>query len=148
MRPVVEACLTCGMPRSPFIRPRLASPPIASPPHAIPARRGFTLVEVVVAVVLLAIAALGVASTATFVARLAATARALALATRANAHIVDSLRGTPCASLGAGSARTPAGSVYWTASATGATRHVRAVLTPLSARVRAPLVEEVIVPCD
>lgn len=100
------------------------------------------------AVFLLAIAAIGVASTATFVARLAATARALALGTRANANIVDSLRGTPCASLGAGSASTVAGSVQWTTSSTGATRHVRAVLTPLSARVRTPLVEEVIVPCD
>lgn len=148
MRPIVEACLTCGMPRSPFSRPRRVSPSLAPPPFHWPTRRGFTLVEVVVAVVLLAIASLGVASTTMFVARLAATARALALAARATADIVDSLRGTPCASLGAGSAGTPAGNVQWTASAAGSTRHVRAVLTPLSTRVRAPLVEEVIVPCD
>lgn len=131
-------CLTCGMPHS---------PPLASRP-SIARRSGYTLVEVVVALVLLAIAALGVASTATFVARLAATARALALATRASANIVDSLRSAPCTTLGAGAANTPAGTVNWSTSTAGSTRHVRAVLTPLSARVHGPVVEEVILPCD
>lgn len=132
------ACLTYGMPHS---------LPLASR-QFISRRPGFTLVEVVVALALLAIAALGVASTATFVARLAATARALALATRASANIVDSLRSVPCATLGTGSASTAAGTVHWSTSGAGSTRHVRAVLTPLSARVHAPVVEEVIVPCD
>ncbi len=124
-------------------------------PHAFhriePARQrraGFSLVEVVVAIVLLAIAALGVASSATFVARLAATARALALATRSTAQVVDSLRSRPCASLGAGSSGTPAGTVRWSIATAPGTRRLRADLTPNSSRVAAPVVEEVIVPCD
>ena len=138
MGSVGGTCLTYGMPRSLHLVHRPSS-------HAPP---GFTLVEVVVALVLLAIAALGVASTTTFVARLAATGRALALASNATASVVDSLRGAPCTTLGAGSASTPAGTVRWTTTPFGTTRHVRATLTPLSVRVRAPLVEEVIVPCD
>lgn len=124
-------------------------------PHALPQRvrpprrrAGFSLVEVVVAVVLLAIAALGVASSATFVARLAATARALALATRSTAQVVDSLRARPCASLGAGTTGTPAGTVRWSIATAPGTRRLRADLTPGSSRVAAPVVEEVIVPCD
>lgn len=141
VRPEALAGLTCGMPRSPR---HLPIPPVpAAPPH-----RGFTLVEVVVALVLLGIAALGVASTATFVAHLAATARTLALATRTHANIVDSLRASPCTALGAGTVSTSAGPVRWSTTGSGATRHVRAVLTPGSVRVHAPLVEEVIVPCD
>ncbi|GMV11545.1 MAG: hypothetical protein AMXMBFR55_32790 [Gemmatimonadota bacterium] len=113
-----------------------------------PPSSGFTLVEVVVAVALLALAALGVASTATFVARLAASARAIAAATRATASVVDSLRSAPCSSLAAGSAATAAGTVRWTTTAAGATRQLHAFLTPGSARVHAPLVEEAIIPCS
>ncbi|HMN09621.1 MAG TPA: prepilin-type N-terminal cleavage/methylation domain-containing protein [Gemmatimonadaceae bacterium] len=113
-----------------------------------PPSPGFTLVEVVVAVALLAVAAIGVASTATFVARLAASARALAAATRATASVVDSLRSAPCSSLAAGSAATAAGTVRWTTTVAGATRQLHAVLTPNSGRVHAPLVEEAIIPCS
>jgi prepilin-type N-terminal cleavage/methylation domain-containing protein len=113
-----------------------------------PTRRGFSLVEVVVAIVLLAIAALGVASSATFVARLAATARALALATRATAQVVDSLRAAPCASLGGGASATAAGTVRWSIASPPGTRRIRAVLSPNSARVTSAVVEEAIVPCE
>lgn len=115
-----------------------------------PTRAGFTLVEVVVATLLLAIAALGVASTTTFVARLAASARALADASRALASTVDSLRSIPCTSLGAGTAGTRVGTVQWTATATatGDTRQLRATLAPSSPRLNAPpIVEEVVLPC-
>lgn len=112
-----------------------------------PTRAGFTLVEVVVATLLLAIAALGVASTTTFVARLAASARALADASRALASTVDSLRSIPCTSLGAGTAGTRVGTVQWTATATGDTRQLRATLAPNSPRLNAPIVEEVVLPC-
>lgn len=112
------------------------------------ARDAFTLVEVVVALVLLATAALNVAATSTYLARLAASARAQALATRATAHVVDSLRSAPCTSLGAGSITTVAGTVRWTATSGAGTRDIRAVLTPISPRVRQPVVEEVLLPCD
>lgn len=100
------------------------------------------------ALVLLAIAALGVASTSTFVARLAASARALALATRATAQVVDSLRSMPCATLAGGSSATAAGVVRWSVAAPGGTRRIHAILTPSGGRVRTPIVEEAIVPCE
>ena len=117
-------------------------------PRALRVPRGFSLVETVVALVLLAIAALGVASVSTFVARLAATARALALATRETAQVVDSLRATPCHALGAGAATTRAGLVRWSVATPGGTRRVHAVLTPTSPRVRTAVVEEAIIPCE
>lgn len=111
-------------------------------------RDGFTLVEVVVALVLLATAALNVAATSTYLARLAASARAVALATRVTAQVVDSLRAVPCASLAAGSASTAAGMVRWTVATTPGTRDICAMLTPNSPRVRQPVVEEALLPCD
>lgn len=126
--------------------PRHRILPLA-PPRRL-RRRGFTLVEVVVAVLLLSMAALGVASTATFAARLAASARALAEATRTTALVVDSLRGVSCASLVSGSAMTVAGTVRWTSTPHAGTRAVRAVLTPTSPRVRNPVLEEVLLPCE
>ncbi len=104
--------------------------------------------EVVVAVVLLAIAALGVASTSTFIARLAASARAVALASRVTARVVDSLRAVPCASLGAGSTSTAAGTVRWSITNATGTRDLHALLTPSSPRVRLPVLEEALLPCE
>jgi prepilin-type N-terminal cleavage/methylation domain-containing protein len=128
--------------------PRHRISPLAPPGRPRPCRRGFTLVEVVVAVLLLSLAALGVASTATYAARLAASARALAEATRATALVVDSLRAVACPSLVSGVATTVAGTVRWTLTPYAGTRAVRAVLTPGSSRVRQPVVEEVLLPCD
>ncbi|HEX4936157.1 MAG TPA: prepilin-type N-terminal cleavage/methylation domain-containing protein [Gemmatimonadaceae bacterium] len=130
--------------------PRFAPPPPTArrrrrAPHG---PRGFSLAEVVVAIVLLAIAALGVASTSTVVARLAATSRAVALATRETARVVDSLRAIPCRALGAGSATTAAGVVHWSVAAPIGTRRVHAVLAPASPRVPRAVVEAAIVPCD
>ena len=100
------------------------------------------------AVLLLAIAALGVASSATFVARLAATAQAVDRATRATAQVMDSLRALPCATLANGAAGTAAGVVRWTATTTPLTKAVRAALTPASPRVARTIVEEVLLPCE
>jgi len=111
-------------------------------------RAGFTLVEVVVAVLLMAIAALGVASSTTYVARLGATAQAVARATRAAAQVVDSLRALPCTTLGSGAVATASGGVRWTTTSTPVTRAVRAVLTPASPRVPNAIVEEVLLPCE
>lgn len=131
---------------------RRSTPLDAPPVDGHPAREGdrdaFTLVEVVVAIVLLATAALDVAATSTYLARLAASARAVALATRETASIVDSLRATPCASLAAGSRTTSAGTVRWTIAAAPGTRDIRAALAPSSTRVRQPIIEEALVPCD
>jgi type IV pilus assembly protein PilV len=124
---------------------RLLVPPA---PNRRSRRTGFTLVEVVVAVLLLSLAALGVASTATFTASLAASTRAHALATRATALVVDSLRSVPCAALASGGANTAAGTVRWTTTTYPGTRAVRAVLTPASPRVRLAIVEEVLLSCD
>ncbi len=127
---------------------QLDAPPVDRHPAPARARDAFTLVEVVVAIVLLATAALDVAATSTYLARLAASARAVALATRETASVVDSLRATPCATLAAGSKTTGAGTVRWTIAAAPGTRDIRAVLTPRSTRVRQPVIEEALIPCD
>ncbi len=141
--------------RRPFDALRGARPstqldaPLVGGHLAVPrSRDAFTLVEVVVAIVLLATAALDVAATSTYLARLAASARAVAHATRETASVVDSLRATPCASLAAGSNTTSAGTVRWTIASAPGTRDIRAVLTPRSTRVRQPVIEEALVPCD
>lgn len=126
----------------------LHAPLVDGHPTRARTRDAFTLVEVVVAIVLLATAALDVAATSTYLARLAASARAVALATRETASVVDSLRATPCASLAAGSRSTSAGTVRWTIAAASGTRDIRAVLSPRSPRVRQPVIEETLVPCD
>lgn len=129
--------------------PRPARPPRANRRRAsATSRDAFTLVEVVVAIVLLATAALDVAATSTYLARLAASARAVALATRETANVVDSLRTIPCASLNAGTTITTAGTVRWTITTQPGTRDIRAVLTPRSRRVRQPVIEEALLPCD
>jgi len=129
--------------RSPRTRPTRTRPARTQPPRA-----GFTLVEVVVATVLLAIAALGVASTATAAAHLAATARALDHASRAIAHVVDSLRSTPCRAIAPGSNTSAAGTVTWSVTPHPGTVAIAARLVPASARVRTTLAEELLLSCE
>jgi prepilin-type N-terminal cleavage/methylation domain-containing protein len=117
-------------------------------PACRPARAAFTLVEVVVATLLLAIAALGVASTSTAAAHLAATARAVEQATRATARIVDSLRSAPCLTLVPGSRASAEGTVTWSVTRYPGSVAVAAWLVPASPRVRSVTPEELLLPCE
>jgi len=111
-------------------------------------RHGFTLVEVVVALLLLAITAIGVASTATFVARLAGTARLIAAASRDTAAVMDSIRALPCGALATGAATTPSGVVNVAVVPAPGIKLLRAQLTPASVRLVASVIEESAVPCE
>jgi prepilin-type N-terminal cleavage/methylation domain-containing protein len=112
------------------------------------ARRAFSLTEVVVAITLLAIGALGVASTTAFTARLTSTAVASDLATRAVADLVDSLRSTPCASLSGGSRASAIGVVTWRITRWPSVARLDVVLAPSSPRVTSSRTAETLVACE
>ncbi len=116
------------------------------PPHA--PRAGFSLTEVVVATTLLAVGALGVASTTAFTARLTSTAVASDLATRAVSDVVDSLRSTPCPSLTGGGRTSPVGALTWRVTRWPSVARLDVVLVPSSRRVSAPRVAETLVACE
>jgi prepilin-type N-terminal cleavage/methylation domain-containing protein len=111
-------------------------------------RAGFSLTEVVVATTLLGIGALGVASTTAFTARLTSSAVASDLATRAVSDVVDSLRGTACASLASGGRTSPVGVLSWRVTRWPSVARLDVVLMPSSRRVGAARIAETLVPCE
>ena len=90
---------------------------------------GFTLIEVIVALVLLTIGVLGLAGVARSVARLTSESARLATATALAGARVERLRAGRCAGLASGSAATGAYTEEWSADAGGAARAVRVTVT-------------------
>jgi prepilin-type N-terminal cleavage/methylation domain-containing protein len=82
-------------------------------------RPGFTLPEVLAAVLIFAVGILGLASSGTFIAIQAGEARAITEGALLAGRVLDSLRSIPCVSVSAGQ-RTGArnATVRWTASPT------------------------------
>lgn len=80
-------------------------------------KRGFTLPEVLAAVIVFAVGILGLASTGSFIAIQAGEARAITEGAILAGRVLDSLRSTPCAAIGSGQLTHRGATVRWTATA-------------------------------
>lgn len=89
-----------------------------TPPSAH--RRGFTLLEVLVALVLLSIGILGVAMSAASVSRMVGDGSRLTLAATIATARLEQLRAIPCASATSGTASTRGIEERWSVAAMGA----------------------------
>ena len=85
-------------------------------------RNGFTLPEVLVAVLVFAVGILGLASSGTYIALQAGEARAITEGAILAGRVLDSLRSIPCAAVGPGQRIQSQTTVTW--SATPANRSV------------------------
>ncbi|GAC1691018.1 MAG: hypothetical protein NVS9B3_09590 [Gemmatimonadaceae bacterium] len=88
------------------------------------APRGFTLVEALVAIIVLAIGVLGLAASAGTVLRLTGGAATQTLAASIASSRLDSLRGMPCPSVVSGSDTSQGVAATWTGSGGGKSRYV------------------------
>ena len=79
-------------------------------------RHGFTLPEVLVAVLVFAVGILGLASSGTFIATQAGEARAITEGAILVGRVLDSLRSIPCASVASGQLTQSRAIVTWTAA--------------------------------
>lgn len=82
-------------------------------------RSGFTVVEVLVAIVIMAIGVLGLAGTAASVSRLIGGGAQQTIAANIALSRFEQLRSTACASMAAGTATTRGMTEHWTVSASG-----------------------------
>ena len=80
-------------------------------------RSAFTLVELVVAVALLGIGAVGLAAASAFLAHASSEASASSIAASAATRRLELLRSVPCAAIAAGSARARGVTEQWSAAA-------------------------------
>ena len=79
-------------------------------------KNGFTLPEVLVAVIVFAVGILGLATSGTFIAIQAGEARAMTDGAVLAGRVLDSLRSIPCASVASGQLTQSRATVTWTAS--------------------------------
>lgn len=110
--------------------------------HAL--RAGLTLVEVLVALLILSAGALGTVGSQVAIARLSANALARERQAAAAAWIIDSLRAEPCASLTPGTRATSGAQLAWNVSASGDLSTLRVDVTPSQGT---PWVAETLLPC-
>lgn len=116
-----------------------------STPETRRRRRGISLVEVLIACVLLTVAVLGLVSVATGVSRQTGNSRRQVIAASMAQARLDSLRSLSCASMSSG-ARTRQGiTEEWTVSGSGATRDI--VLRLTLPRLSNQIVYRALVPC-
>ena len=85
-----------------------------------PKNRGFTVVEVLVAIVIMALGVLGLAGTATSVSRLIGGGAEQTIAANYAMSRFEQLRSTTCANLAAGTATKRGMTEHWTVTASGA----------------------------
>jgi len=106
---------------------------------------GFTIIEVVVAIIVLTIGVLGLASTAATVTRMVAQGQRYSNATTLAAQRFEILRSTACASMVDGSSTSGTYSVAWTVAASGTGKEVTVIVTsPKTGGTRADTVSSYI----
>ena len=111
-------------------------------------RAAFALPEALLAILLLAIGILGLASAATAIAAQSGDARALSESSLLAGAVLDSLRASPCHGLSSGVRRGGGASVTWSVAASTRTITVRTDLSlVLRGRVRRWTFESLL-PCE
>jgi prepilin-type N-terminal cleavage/methylation domain-containing protein len=91
-------------------------------------RPAFTLPEVLVATLILAVGILGLASSGTFIAIQAGDARAITEGSILAGRVLDSLRSIPCTSIAAGQDSQKLATVRWTPSVANRSAQVSLLL--------------------
>ena len=97
-------------------------------------RHAFTLPEVLVAIVIFAVAILGLASSGSFIAIQAGEARAITEGAVLAGRVMDSLRSMPCAAVASGQLTHRQATVRWTAAPATRTVAIDATLELASRR--------------
>jgi Tfp pilus assembly protein PilV len=108
-------------------------------------RAGVSLIEVLIACVLLTVAVLGLVSVATGVSKQTGNSRRQIMAAGMAQARLDSLRSLPCGNMSSGSATTQGIAQQWTVSGSGNTRSL--VLQMTLPRMTNPIVYRALVPC-
>ena len=103
----------------------------------LPARSGFTLLEVLVALVILGVGILGLSANAALVARLIGDGSRLTLAATVATSRLEQIRALPCASAMSGTATTRGIEERWTVAPIGAAARALEVEIAVTYRVRA-----------
>jgi prepilin-type N-terminal cleavage/methylation domain-containing protein len=101
-------------------------------------RRAFTLLEVLVALVILGVGVIGLAGNAALVSQLVGDGTRLSLAAAIATARVEQLRALPCAGVTAGSATTAGIEERWTVSPLGAAGRTSALEVQLAVTYRSP----------
>jgi prepilin-type N-terminal cleavage/methylation domain-containing protein len=91
-------------------------------------KSAFTLTEILVAILVLAVGILGLASSATFIAIQAGEARAIGEGSVLAGRVLDSLRSIPCRTVASGLLTNRQATVRWTATPSSRSVTVDAVL--------------------
>lgn len=95
----------------------MSTHPLSNRPPATAPRAGFTIVELLVAMMVFGIGVLGLAATTATVARLMGSASRQTMAAAVAQSRIEKLRGVPCAALTSGSETVRGITSTWTVSA-------------------------------
>ncbi len=108
-------------------------------------RRGVSLIEVLIACVLLTVAVLGLVSVGTGISKQTGNSRRQIMSAGMDQARLDSLRSLPCGSMSSGSVTKQGITQTWTVSGTGNTRDI--VLRMTLPRMTNPVIYRALVPC-
>jgi prepilin-type N-terminal cleavage/methylation domain-containing protein len=93
------------------------------------ARRGFTLIEMIIAIIVMSIGVMGLASTASYVAQQMGGGNAQTIAAALSTKVTDSLSARKCTSLVDGTQTKRGVTVAWTVTSASRTRSVVQTVT-------------------
>lgn len=111
-------------------------------------RSGVSMVEMMVAIVILAIGVLGMASTSGYVAGQMGGGKHQTVAATVSQQVYDSLTASPCASLASGTDTKRNVTVAWTVADSGRYKYVQQTLTYKTRRGTRTLVYANLLPCS